>query len=106
MPVVPHRSMHSLLGIRAITRAAGQSAAKRVHPAKGDGVRPRKPAGGEVDVNALEGFSPWLRVRVGEHRIICRPLTPAELRGTGSSRGLYVARIIGRKQLPTAVKNL
>jgi len=64
------------------------------------------PLPGNLDVKALEGLSPWLRVRVGEHRIICRPLSPAELRGTGSSLGWYVARIIDRKQLPTAAKNL
>ncbi|HAF11013.1 MAG TPA: hypothetical protein DCK98_13165 [Chloroflexi bacterium] len=59
-----------------------------------------------VDVKPLEGVPPWLRVRVGEHRIVCRPLTAAELRGTGSAAGWYVARIIDRKELPTAVKNL
>ena len=64
------------------------------------------PLPGNLDVKPLEGLSPWLRVRVGEHRIICRPLTRAELRGAGSSLGYYVARIIGRKELLTAVKNL
>jgi len=64
------------------------------------------PLPGNLDVKSLEGLSPWLRTRVGEHRIICRPLTAVELRGTGSSLGFYVARIIDRKQLPTALKNL
>ena len=59
-----------------------------------------------LDVKPLEGLSRWLRVRVGEHRIVCRPLTSAELRGTGASLGLYVARIVDRKQLLTALKNL
>ena len=64
------------------------------------------PLPGNLDLKPLEGLRPWLRVRVGEHRIICRPLTPAELRGTGSSVGYYVARIIDRKQLLAAAKNL
>lgn len=64
------------------------------------------PLPGNLDLKPLEGLRPWLRVRVGEHRIICRPLTPAELRGTGSSLGYYVARIIDRKQLLAAAKNL
>ncbi len=64
------------------------------------------PLPGNLDVKPLEGLSPWLRVRVGEHRIICRPLSPAELRGTGSSLGWFVARIVDRKELPMAGKNL
>lgn len=59
-----------------------------------------------LDVKSLAGLSPWLRVRVGEHRIVFRPLTSGELRGTGSVAGWYVARIIDRKELLTAVKNL
>ncbi|GAC1497084.1 MAG: hypothetical protein NVS1B1_14530 [Candidatus Limnocylindrales bacterium] len=64
------------------------------------------PLPGNLDLRPLEGLRPWLRVRVGDHRIICRPLTPAELRGTGSSLGYYVARIIDRKELLAAVKDL
>ena len=59
-----------------------------------------------LDVRPLEGLSPWLRVRVGEHRIVCRPLAAGELRGTGAAAGWYVARIIDRKELSTALKNL
>ncbi|GAC1703041.1 MAG: hypothetical protein NVS9B6_19770 [Candidatus Limnocylindrales bacterium] len=64
------------------------------------------PLPGNLDLRPLEGLRPWLRVRVGDHRIICRPLTPTELRGTGSSLGYYVARIIDRKELLAAVKDL
>ena len=59
-----------------------------------------------LDVKALEGVPPWLRVRVGSHRIICRPLTPAELGEHRPAVGWYVARIIDRKALATTVKNL
>lgn len=64
------------------------------------------PLPANLDLKSLEGLSPWLRIRVGEHRIICRPLTAVELRGTGSSAGFYIARIIDRTQLQTALKNL
>ena len=64
------------------------------------------PLSSNLDVRSLEGLSPWLRVQVGDHRIVCRPMTVSELRGTGSALGFYVARIIDRKQLPTALKNL
>lgn len=59
-----------------------------------------------IDVKPLAGLSPWLRVRVGEHRVVCRPLTAGELRGMGSAAGWYVARIVDRKELSTALKNL
>ncbi|HEV2249754.1 MAG TPA: type II toxin-antitoxin system RelE/ParE family toxin [Candidatus Limnocylindria bacterium] len=64
------------------------------------------PLPANLDVKPLEGLSPWLRVRAGDYRIVCRPLTAGELRRAESSRGWYVARIIDRKQLPTVLKNL
>jgi mRNA-degrading endonuclease RelE of RelBE toxin-antitoxin system len=33
-----------------------------------------------LDVKALKGALPWLRLRVGDYRILYRPLTPFELR--------------------------
>ena len=59
-----------------------------------------------LEVKPLEGVASWLRVRVGEQRIVCRPRTAVELRGTGAAAGWYIARIIDRKELFTAVKNL
>ena len=59
-----------------------------------------------LDVKSLEGLAPWFRVRVEEYRIICRPLTARELRDFQAAAGWYVARIIDRKDLPKAVKNL
>ena len=64
------------------------------------------PLPANLDTKPLEGLSPWLRVRVGSHRIVCRPLTAAELRGTSAAVGCYVARIIDRKELPKVLKNL
>ena len=59
-----------------------------------------------VDVKPLGGLSPWLRVRAGEYRIICRPLTASELRGADAAAGWYIARIIDRTELVTALKSL
>jgi mRNA-degrading endonuclease RelE of RelBE toxin-antitoxin system len=33
-----------------------------------------------LDVKALKGAPPWLRLRVGDYRILYRPLTPFEVR--------------------------
>ena len=37
------------------------------------------PPPGNLDVKALKGAKPWLRLRVGNYRIFYRPLTPEEL---------------------------
>ena len=59
-----------------------------------------------LDVKPLAGLSPWLRIRVGEFRIVCRPLTAVELRGAGSHQGWFVARIIDRRDLLRSLKGL
>lgn len=64
------------------------------------------PLPANLDTKPLAGLAPWLRVRVGSHRIVCRPLTVAELHRTSAAAGWYVARIIDRKELPRPLKNL
>lgn len=59
-----------------------------------------------LDAKPLAGLSPWRRVRVGDHRIVYRPLTVAKLRRTSAAVGWYVARIIGRQEFTKALKNL
>jgi len=98
---------HVAIGPRAAKdfRGLDAIARKRVRAVLADRLS-TVPLPGNLDLKPLEGLRPWLRVRVGEHRIICRQLTPAQLRETGSSLGYYVARIIDRKQLLAAAKNL
>jgi len=38
------------------------------------------PPPGNLDVKALKGAAPWLRLRVGDYRILYRPLTPTEVK--------------------------
>jgi mRNA-degrading endonuclease RelE of RelBE toxin-antitoxin system len=57
-----------------------------------------------VDVKALQGRSPWLRLRVGELRVLLRPLTPDES-GSGVP-GWLIARVIARRELERAVASL
>ena len=56
-----------------------------------------------VDVKALQGRSPWLRLRVGELRVLLRPLTPDE---SGGAPGWLVARVIARRELERATASL
>lgn len=55
--------------------------------------------GPSLDVKALRGRSPWLRLRVGDYRILYRPLGPDEPEGAS----YLVARIVHRSELERAV---
>lgn len=71
---------------------------------------PKAPRG-EADVKSLVGHRPWLRLRVGDYRVIFRPLRAAELKevaGTeaAAERGYLVERIIHRRDLERAVREL
>ena len=52
-----------------------------------------------LDVVALEGMGEWLRVRVGEFRVVLRPLTAAECRGLDVAKGYFVDRVVNRRDL-------
>lgn len=65
----------------------------------------------EADVKSLVGHRPWLRLRVGDYRVIFRPLRAAELKelaGTAAAAesGYLVERIIHRRDLERAVREL
>lgn len=67
-----------------------------------------------LDVKVLKGATPWLRLRVGDHRIVYRPLTPAELAplvapiptNARPRSGYLVERIVNRRDLDKAVGGL
>jgi mRNA-degrading endonuclease RelE of RelBE toxin-antitoxin system len=59
-------------------------------------------AGAEnLDVKALRGVTPWLRLRVGNYRVLCTvvPSSPAR-------SALVVARIVDRRDLDRAIVTL
>ncbi|HEV8374074.1 MAG TPA: hypothetical protein VGR68_12815 [Actinomycetota bacterium] len=70
------------------------------------------PPPGNLDVKALKGAGPWLRLRVGDYRIIYRPLDRKELkavsrrRGRKAEAGYLVARVVHRRDLERAVRAL
>ena len=55
-----------------------------------------------LDIKALTGSAPWLRLRVGEQRVLYRPLSTSE----AVEGGVLVARIINRRELDRAVRTL
>lgn len=70
------------------------------------------PPSDNLDVKSLEGHGPWLRLRVGDYRLLYRPLTSEELaevvrrRGQPADTGYLVARIVHRRDLERAVDTL
>ena len=64
-----------------------------------------EPMPANADDKALVGRSPWRRLRVGELRILYRPVNASEL-PAGHRSGRLVARIIHRGQLQRAVGTL
>jgi mRNA-degrading endonuclease RelE of RelBE toxin-antitoxin system len=49
-----------------------------------------------LDVTALEGRAPWLRLRVGNYRVLYRPI----------EGGWWIGRIVNRRDLLQVVKTL
>jgi hypothetical protein len=61
-----------------------------------------------LDIKALQGAAPWLRLRVGDVRVLYRPMTSDEVRALpgSSSTGYLVARIVNRRNLERAMETL
>lgn len=64
-----------------------------------------EPMPANADDKVLAGRSPWRRLRVGELRVLYRPLSADEL-PAGERHGRRVARIIHRGQLERAISTL
>jgi mRNA-degrading endonuclease RelE of RelBE toxin-antitoxin system len=58
-----------------------------------------------LDIKTLSGRSPWFRLRVGDWRILFRPFSRDEARKLGAG-GYLVARIVNRRDLERAARNL
>jgi mRNA-degrading endonuclease RelE of RelBE toxin-antitoxin system len=72
-----------------------------------------KPTPGNLDIKPVTDRAPYLRMRVGEWRILYRPLTEREIQilvlrrgSTTTTTGFLVARIINRKDLERAIATL
>ena len=65
---------------------------------------PASVTGGEHDIVPLVGKAPWLRMRVGSHRVLFRPVTQREKATLGG--GYIVGRVIHRRDLVRAAANL
>jgi mRNA-degrading endonuclease RelE of RelBE toxin-antitoxin system len=59
--------------------------------------------GDQLDVKPLKGRAPWRRLRTGDLRIIFRPLAGEEAL---AGDGWLVGRIVDRRELERAIRNL
>jgi hypothetical protein len=61
-----------------------------------------------LELVALRGRAPWLRLRSGDWRVLLRPLNATELTNVAGNaeRGFLVARIVSRRDLERAVATL
>ncbi len=57
-----------------------------------------------LDIKPLAGAAPWHRLRVGDYRILYRPVDPPV--GIDAQTGLLVARVVHRRDLERAVTTL
>ncbi len=59
-----------------------------------------------LDIKALIGASPYLRLRTGDWRVLYRPFTPQEDPEAPAHPGLLIARVVNRRDLVKAVSTL
>ncbi len=61
-----------------------------------------------ADIAPIRGHAPWLRLRLGSHRLLFRPLTRGELDALGvdAEVGYLVARVVDRRELERAIDAL
>jgi mRNA-degrading endonuclease RelE of RelBE toxin-antitoxin system len=55
-----------------------------------------------VDIKPLQGRAPWMRLRIGDYRVLYRPVGEEER----ADAELLVARIVSRGDLQRAVSSL
>lgn len=96
-------STRAIKDLRRLDRAARDRVTRVLRADLVADPRPRN-----LDVVQLEGRAPWSRLRVGDHRVIFRPLTAAELRALGARqrKGILVERLINRRDLEKAIRQL
>lgn len=93
--------------VRDLRRIKDSSDRERVQTALVQGLAADPPPE-NLDIEPLSGRPPWRRLRVGNWRIVYRPLTQDELARLGSNEaeGYLVARIVNRRDLQLALRTL
>jgi mRNA-degrading endonuclease RelE of RelBE toxin-antitoxin system len=73
---------------------------------------PLEPQPPNLDIKAIKGHRPWLRLRVGDWRVVFRPLTQRELDAIRRrersffARGYYVETVVNRRELDRISRKL
>jgi len=101
-----HRVELSKRALRDLRRIDHKSRRRLLDLLENDLAAEPQPA--NLDIKALTGRAPWLRLRRGDHRVLYRPLTDSELRALAASEqaGFLVERAIDRGDLERAASAL
>jgi len=59
-----------------------------------------------LDIVGIAGRRPWRRLRLGDHRVLFRPLTEDERLALHAERGWLIARVVDRRDLERAIESL
>jgi len=100
-------SKRAVKDLRGLPENARKLARKKLK-----GLEPIPPLA-NLDIKPVEGHRPWLRMRVGDYRVLFRVLSRAEMdllvmrRGAlAGETGYLVARVVDRAELERAVDTL
>jgi mRNA-degrading endonuclease RelE of RelBE toxin-antitoxin system len=101
-----HRVELSKRALRDLRRIDHKSRRRLLDLLENDLAAEPQPA--NLDIKALTGRAPWLRLRRGEYRVLYRPLTDGELQMLGASEpaGFLIERVIDRGELERAASTL
>jgi mRNA-degrading endonuclease RelE of RelBE toxin-antitoxin system len=98
-------SRQAVRDLRKVTPAAGLN---RIMAALTEQLTAEPPPD-NLDIKALQGRAPWLRLRLGDWRILYRPLMREELdrlKLGEQPEGYLVARIVTRRDLERTLRTL
>lgn len=90
------RAQRDLRGLRGAARDVAEELSEALRGASSEGA----------DIVALRGRSPWLRLRLGDYRVVFRRMDEREAESFGAVDGYLVARIVHRRELERAVAGL
>src|SRR5271170_5111813 len=101
-----HRVELSKRALRDLRRIDQKSRKRLLDLLENDLAAEPQPA--NLDIKALTGRAPWLRLRRGEYRVLYRPLADSELRALAASEqaGFLVERVVDRGDLERAASAL
>ncbi|HKZ92830.1 MAG TPA: type II toxin-antitoxin system RelE/ParE family toxin [Candidatus Limnocylindrales bacterium] len=93
--------MHRIVLARRAERDLRQIGSRDMLARIGQALDDLATGGTDLDIRPLVGSPPWHRLRVGDYRVLYRPVAPDE--AMSAEAGWLIARIVHRRDLGRAV---